>query len=276
MNNKTKPISPADLADCTQVRRRVPVRQDVSSEEQAEREAFQHRFQAFKACANRIKELNSSERIQAIQAETKAFWARKWANDAPTRAHIRQVPKRLDVQQIVLMVKPPDSEAMTAVTSFLRWREGVSKKTNGRGVAGLLVLLSQAGGGKTSAGAWAVTWHKEDALYTTAVKIAANPLTSYSESHDTWASWLSPDLLVIDEVGREPTEKGSSILVTLYLERDALGRATILMGNRTEDEFMSRYVVGDSAIGSRLDQQISKGFDPIVSLAGDDLRLKSC
>lgn len=270
-----KPIAPDDFADCTNICGRVTVERDLSPQEQAERDAFQQRLRAFEACVERVKKLNASERIQAIQTETKASFARMWENNAPVRARIRQVPTRIDVRSIVLMAHPPKSEAMNAVTSFLSWRKGISKKTDGRGVAALLVLLSQAGGGKTCAGAWAVTWHKEDALYTRAVKIAANPQTSYSESHEIWASWLSPDLLVIDEVGRESTEKGSSVLVDLYLERDSLGHATILMGNRTEEEFMNRYVVGDSAVGSRLDQQIVKGFDPIVSFEGDDLRLNN-
>lgn len=274
MSSDPRPIGPDDLTNRTSARSRVPVdTRDISPEEQAERESYQQRVRNFEACANRVRELNASERIQAIQAETKASIERTWVRNAPTRARVRDVPARDDVRRVALMQNPPDGEAMDAVVSFLRWRARASEKAGGRRVPGLLVLLSQAGGGKSSAGGWAVTWHREDALYTTAATVAANPLTNYSESRDTWASLLAPDLLVIDEIGREPNEKGASMLMALYLERDARGRATILMGNRTTDQFLERYVTGDDAVGSRLEQQRARGFDPVVAFTGDDLRI---
>jgi DNA replication protein DnaC len=140
-------------------------------------------------------------------------------------------------------------------------------------VPGALVLLSHAGGGKTSAGAWAVTWHRRKALYTTASHVAANPLVHHSEARSVWSSLLAPDLLIIDEIGREPSDKGPSMVMALYLERDAHGRATILMGNRTTAEFLSRYIEGDGAIGSRFEQQRALGLDPVVPFAGRDLRM---
>lgn len=268
-----KRIEPADLADPTGVHRRTPVEtQDLSPEEQAERETFRHRLRSFEACANRVRALNASEQMRAIQAETRTSIERIWRDNAPARANARGVPSRHDVRSVALRHNPPNGLAMDTVVSFLRWRARARDQAGMRGIPGVLVLLSRAGGGKTSAGGWALTWHRESALYTTAAHVAANPLIHHSEARSAWEALCTPDLLVIDEMGREPSEKGPSMLMALYLERDARGRATILMGNRTIVEFLDRYVMGDEAILSRLEQQRARGLDPVVAFTGSDLR----
>jgi hypothetical protein len=276
MSQQPTRLSPDDLAQPTRVRHRPIVDTgDISPEELAERQSFQHRLRALQACAERVRTLTGSEQARALQAETRASLERIWRRNAPMRASTRGVPARDDVRRMALMPRPPSGSAMDAVASFLRWRANRSAKANGRSVPGVLVLLSRAGSGKSSAGGWAVTWHRHDALYTTASHVAANPLVHHSEARNAWSALRAPDLLVIDEVGREPADKGPSPLTALCMERDALGHATILMGNRTTLEFLERYVQTDEAMGSRLQQQRMRGMDPVVSFAGPDLRMES-
>jgi hypothetical protein len=190
-----------------------------------------------------------------------------WRWDAPDRARVRNVPLRYDVHRIASKYIPPHGKAIEAVASFLRWRIEACNEDDDN-IPGLLVLLSSTGTGKTSAGGWAVTWNHAPALYTTAYNI---PVRS-AETIKAWDDLVAPDLLVIDELGREPAERASSI-ADLFLDRDSRGLATILMGILTQDEFASRYVNGDESIASRLKQQRADGFDPIVEFAEDDLRL---
>lgn len=274
MSQQPRPLGPSDfLLDATVRARALVDARDISPEERAERELVQHRHRALMACAERIRTLAESEQAGAMQAESRATHERIWRYNASMRAAARGVPPRDDVRRIALMPRPPIGAAIEAAASFLRWRAHRSAQASARGVPGVLVLLSHAGGGKSSAGGWAVTWHRQEALYTTAAHVAANPLLHHSESRSAWSALRAPDLLVIDELGREPVEKGLSPIMSLYLERDALGRATILMGNRTAAEFLERYVRPDDAIGSRFEQQRLRGFDPVVSFAGPDLRI---
>lgn len=196
-----------------------------------------------------------------------ASLAKVWRWDAPDRARIRNVPIRDDVHRIASKYMPPNGKAIDAVTSFLRWRIEAMDEDGGS-VPGMLVLLSSTGTGKTSAGGWAVTWNHAPALYTTAWNVPVR----VPEMLDAWAAMVAPDLLVIDEIGREPPDRASSIM-ELFLDRDSQGLATILMGTLSGAEFMTRYVIDDASVSSRIEQQRLSGFDPIVSFIGDDLRL---
>lgn len=199
----------------------------------------------------------------SVLADVEKVW--RW--DAPDRARVRNVPLRYDVHCIASKYIPPHGKAIEAVASFLRWRIEACNGDDDN-IPGLLVLLSSTGTGKTSAGGWAVTWNHAPALYTTAYNVHVRR----PETRDVWSDLVAPDLLVIDELGREPTGNASSIM-DLFLERDSYGFATILMGILTQDEFMSRYVHDDQSIASRILQQRLSGFDPIVEFIEDDLRL---
>jgi hypothetical protein len=196
-----------------------------------------------------------------------ASMAKVWRWDAPDRSRVRNVPLRHDVHRIASKYIPPQGKALDAVTSFLRWRIEAMGEDEGS-VPGLLVLLSSTGTGKTSAGGWAVTWNHASALYTTAAKVPVRNLATFN----AWQELVIPDLLVIDELGRNTSERVLSIM-DLILDRDSQGLATILLSTLSREEFMARYVNDDESVASRMEQQRLSGFDPIVSFTGDDMRL---
>ncbi len=271
-----RPITSKDLQNLGVSTPSRPMRdaEDLSPEELTERESFQRRVRDLEACAGRIRGLQASEHIRALQAETRRSLDNIWNRNARQRASDRGVPARDDVRRIALMAEPPEGQVMDTVASFLRWRAQLGERLGVVSVSGALVVLSPAGSGKSSAGGWAVTWSRESALYTTAAQVAANPLTSFSDAREAWSLLVAPDLLVIDELGRELGDKGPAAIMSLYLERDARRRATIFMGNRSASEFVSRYIAGDTAIISRFKQQRERGFEPIVAPATQDLRLQ--
>lgn len=278
MSDDPKPITPADLAAPALPRRRrhAPWLQDaegITPEERAERAAYAARVAAFQRLAGKVHGLNASEVNRAVQAATTATLDRLWRQGARTRANDRGVPRRDDVRRVALRADPPAREALDAVRAWLAWRARTRIARRSEHVAAVLVLCAAAGRGKSSAAGWAVAWHRDAALYTDAAHVAAHPATAHTDTHAPWAALVAPDLLAIDEVGREPGDRGPTTVRELYLARDARGRATLLLGNCTAEEFVARYVAPDGAVASRFEQQARAGFDPIREWRGDDLRL---
>jgi DNA replication protein DnaC len=249
-------------------RRRIRDVEDMTPEEAAELARAQARRAALVARGQALAaELGTPEAAARREAEIAAR-VREWQRKAAVRARERGVPiDDADVRRFALEPHPAAGQALAGVRAFLSWRDEQAAAARSPRFKAVFVVLSPPGGGKTTAGAWAVTWHHDSALYLTAVEVAASPRTAFSETHAVWRSWLAPDLVVIDEIG---TEREPGTVLALAQERYNRGRATILMGNLTPDAFFSRYP--DPRLDSRLEQQSARGGPTLLVLTCGDLR----
>lgn len=268
MSSEPKRLSPEDFAAPTRSPRLrgsddpTPEELDELARQQAARRALLERGRTLAA---RLSEPEEVARREREQHERERAWARK----APVRARERGVPiDDHDVRRYALDPQPVAGQALDAVRAFLAWREATAERERGDRCKGLFVLLSPPGGGKSTAGAWAVVWHRESALYLTAAEVAANPLTAHTTTHLAWRTFVGPDLVVVDEIG---TERDAATVLALAQERYNRGRATILLGNLTSEEFFARYP--DPRLESRLQQQSARGGPTLLELTCGDLRL---
>jgi hypothetical protein len=269
--SEPKPLSPADFAvpHTPPVAPRARPRDvdDLAPEELAEIETRRERYAAMLAAGARIRDAMDRPDARAMQDATRAEWERRWRAKAVARAEAARVPLDEDVRRYALLAEPPPSQALDVVRQFLAWRAARSAALGGARAKALVVMLSPAGGGKTTAGAWALTWHRESALYVTAAEVSASPRTSYTDTHAPWKARITPDLLVLDEVG---LERDPAPVVALMLERLAASRATIVTGNLTPAQFVARYA--DERLDTRLAQQLARGGPTLVTLDCGNLR----
>jgi DNA replication protein DnaC len=249
-------------------RQRMRDANDLSPEEAAELARAQAARASLmargRALAERLGDADVAARRVLEQREREREWERK----AATRARERNAPvDDHDVRRFALDPRPTDSQALDALREFLAWRESMAATEHSGRYKAIFVMLSPPGRGKSTAGAWAVVWHRDSALYLTAAEVSSSPRTAYTDTHAVWRSWLAPDLLVVDEIG---TEREPATVLSLAQERYNRGRATIVMGNLTPDGFFARYP--DPRLDSRLEQQSQRGGPTMIELTSGDLR----
>lgn len=240
---------------------------DLSPEEAAEverqREARASLLARGRDLAARLADPNVVTTREAEQRRREASWRSK----ARARARERNAPlDDDDVAKYALEPRPAAGQAMDAVREFLAWRDAQSERGRYKGI---FVVLSEPGGGKSSAGAWAVVWHRDSALYLTAAEVSSSPRTAFTDTHAAWRAMVAPDLVVVDEIGMD---RDPSTVLALALERYNRGRATVLLGNLTPDAFFARYP--DPRLQSRLQHQASRGGPTLIELTTGDLRTR--
>jgi hypothetical protein len=178
-------------------------------------------------------------------------------------ATLRGVPTDPDVRDVALRRDPSGTDQLETVAAVLG-RRGAKP---GRPRPCLLVLLGPPGTGKSCALAWAVTHHARTSRFATAALVAASLRNGHSEARAAWDRLLAPDLLAVDELGRE---HNPGAVVELVIDRWSAGKATLLCGNLEPDAFRARYP--DPALRSRMHLQVSRGEPCLVVLSGDDMR----
>lgn len=129
----------------------------------------------------------------------------------------------------------------------------------------ILLLYGGPGSGKTCAGAWPLRSERFPGYYVLAPEIAQ--VYRSLEYRDRVDTWISCRLLVIDELGREPTDRDDRSRATLWevIERRyASLRKTILCTNVRLDALWDRY---DAHLRDRIE-----GDRGVVVLTGASMR----
>lgn len=129
----------------------------------------------------------------------------------------------------------------------------------------ILLLYGGAGSGKTCAAVWPLRSDRFPGYYALASEIAQSYRhLDYRERIDNWTSCR---LLVIDELGREPTDRDDrsrAIVWEVVERRYGAMRKTILCSNLPPDELWLRY---DAHLRDRIE-----GDRGVVVLTGASLR----
>lgn len=206
---------------------------------------------------DRLADPAVAARVAAAQRERAA----REAAEATALADLRGVPAADDVRAAVLDAAALPTEALKALRPLRDRTAHVVR--DGRQRPGVIVLLGSPGQGKTVALGRAVLRHPRSARYLTAADVVAP--NGHSEARRAWADLLAPDLLALDEVGRETHAPG--VLVELLMARWAAGRFSVLASNLDPRAFGERY--RDDALRDRIATQ---GFRASVVLAGPSLR----
>lgn len=137
----------------------------------------------------------------------------------------------------------------------------------------IVVILGGAGVGKTAAMARAIARHQRDAHYAYArdasiALVARHRSFALERSHAELSQKLHEvDLLALDELGTEPPALTTE-LIHLVAARWEEGRATLLAGNLSPEQFTARYVATDVRFASRL----ASSGSTIVDVEGADFR----
>ena len=212
-------------------------------------------------------------RMQSWQqsAEGVAFAARASSIEADREralrirlADDRETPGNPQVRAVSLLRSPENRPAIQSVRTVLAWRHFGDVL---RSLA--FVLVGTPGNGKTSALAWAVTWHERPALYTLARVVGATINNGYSDNTAALKRWSKCDLLAIDELGHEESPEHSARIAALIAERYDAGRVTLCAGNVSSAWFAERY--GNERLISRLrNEQYKHGLGGGVSVRGRD------
>lgn len=138
-----------------------------------------------------------------------------------------------------------------------------------------ITLLGHPGTGKTclaSATARAAVKNGKSCVFTSAFEFNKQMLAvhlSPVETHDDLMKvYLTCDLLVIDDLGIEPTYKNVTVeyLLIVLEERARTGLCTIITSNLSEADLQTRYK--DRIMSRLLDKNVAK----MVYIAGNDLR----
>lgn len=205
----------------------------------------------------------------AQQAEQRRKEHEEYLDLLRARCNKRRVPLAADIRRWVT-AETLDGAAADAVKEALGRRgEG------GRGRWAIIVLLGNAGVGKTSALARAVARHPRDAMYVfardAALALVDRPRSfSSAKAAEELVDYMrAVDLLAVDELGTEPAALSPEIL-HLVAARCSDGLCTILAGNVAAAQFTERYVQTDTRIASRL----MSPHGTVVDLEGADLRIE--
>jgi len=160
-------------------------------------------------------------------------------------ADLREVPP--DIRDTILRPVVPRTPALGVLVQAAAWREA-----RGGRCGVLIVLAGSTGTGKSVAGGYFVAAWPSSALYVTAATVGALPDTEWQENHTLRRKWETVDLLVLDELGVEWSQKGARRVLTLMMQRYTHGRMTVCSTNLTSGEFERGYLEQDAHARARL------------------------
>lgn len=174
----------------------------------------------------------------------------------------RGVPSERGVLPVAAADDLATTPAVVAVQRAMAWRDA-----RGARQPLVLVVLGPVGTGKSVALGHAIAHHERNARHVIAPDVL--PRASYSELRAARAKMVAVDLLAIDEIG---TEEKPTVVLDMILDRYNAGKATIIAGNVTKEQFSDRYA--DDRLRSRLGRQQADGQNVLVVLTGSDLRAR--
>jgi len=152
-------------------------------------------------------------------------------------------------------------EATAALSVMRKWLE--ARRT--KGSKPTLVLLGGAGCGKTTAAVYAMAQDPHRATYAKIRDVANLYRAGFGEDSARFEAMLRDGLLVVDELTTErDVDLGRAALHEVIDERQAKGRSTVLIANRTKAEFRERY-------DARTIDRLREGA-VVVELAGKSMR----
>jgi hypothetical protein len=177
----------------------------------------------------------------------------------------RGVPRMRPLLEVVLTEPVAVTPALAAFGEALAWRAG--RSTGDAREPLVRVVGGVPGTGKSCGMARVVARHERSAHFVDAREVATTPQDGWSHHEARWATWLSVDLLGLDDLGTEPGD--ACILRTLLEQRYNAGRATLVTTNLTRADLVARYADG------RLVDRLVHGQAPcpwFVLVRGDSLR----
>lgn len=222
--------------------------------------------------ANAVKVVaDAMDRMRKFQRSPEGIKARKrWEQEQVQKQRdarqelcdLRGIPDDFEVRRWALDPHPT-GPLFKAISEAIRFKLDRQKELGGV-VPVMRFLVGSPGTGKSSALAWAVAEWEQPALFTTADVLCR------SKDETLWRDVARVSLLVIDELGIEPT---ADRITELMLQRWQRGKLTLCGTNLTAKELMDRYMTGAGArLLDRLAHQKANGLAAQVKAIGPSYR----
>lgn len=217
--------------------------------------------------SSRVEFLRTPEGLR-LQRQAEREQAERLSKAIDEQCETRQIPATADIKPY--LTAPAETPCILAVKRAAEWRRQRSTKQHSKAL--VQGLLGSCGRGKTVALAWCVYHHHKPALFVPAVTIAETE-RRYPNG-DLWRLWESVDLLGLDEIADEITNRRA--ITRLFLTRYNKGLATIFSGNCNKREFAALYCtdIDGERLTDRLKGQATEGLPPITEDSGESFRTR--
>lgn len=178
-------------------------------------------------------------------------------------AELARIPRHLDAAACdcdARCVVPDGYRDRPAIDLVRRWMD--ARRAKSAKWRPILVMLGGTGCGKTSAAAWSCAWHAGSYTKTRALEMAHRAM--FGAESQAWQSLMRANMLVIDDIAREPDAHAVAAFEDAIDERQS--RPTIVTGNITKAELAQRY-------GGRVASRLAES-GAVVWLDGQDMRAR--